>query len=37
LIPAAASSGSAASGSDPCTPPQLCHRCRASLLWTIPE
>jgi hypothetical protein len=37
VIPAAASSGSAAASLDPCTPPKLCHRQRTSLLWTIPE
>jgi hypothetical protein len=37
VMPAAASSGSAAASLDPCIPPQLCHRKRTSLLWTIPE
>jgi hypothetical protein len=36
-IPAAASSGTAAAGFDPGTPPHFCRRRRPSLLWTIPE
>lgn len=35
--PAAASSGCAAAGFDPGTPPHFCRRRRNSLLWTIPE